>query len=82
MGWIQPPLLAAAEAGAAGAAPCPRKGAAVAYCAATNSLYVFGGMAGDRAVLGDLWRLRMDTWQWSQVSCAGWLQTGKASSEA
>ena len=68
MGWVQHPQLAGEPAGGDGSGgPCARKGAALAYCAATSSLYVFGGMAEGRRLLADLWRLRMDTAEWAQV---------------
>jgi hypothetical protein len=63
MGWVHVPPLA--DAGAP--APCPRKGHAMAYCSATNSVYIFGGMAEGRQLLNDLWLLRMDTYEFTKV---------------
>ena len=47
--------------------PCPRKGHAMVYCGVSNSIYIFGGMGTQRQLLNDLWRLRMDTYEWTQV---------------
>ncbi|GAB4820456.1 hypothetical protein N2152v2_007502 [Parachlorella kessleri] len=64
MAWVQlPPSTAPAAA-----APCPRMGHAMAYCDAINTLFIFGGQ-GEDGLLNDLWQLRMDTFEWTQLEC-------------
>jgi hypothetical protein len=60
MGWVQMPPLA--DTGSP--APCARKGHAMVYCSVSNSIYLFGGVDAGRQLLNDLWRLRMDTYEW------------------
>ncbi len=57
-----PPL-----ADASSPVPCPRKGHALVFCPASNSVYLWGGQGQGRQLLNDLWRLRMDTYEWTQV---------------
>lgn len=65
MAWVPAPQQA--DAPPLAPAPCPRAGHAMAYCAASNCVYLFGGAAEGQRLLGDLWRLQMGTFQWDQV---------------
>lgn len=50
-----------------GSSPGARSGAALVYHAATRSVYLFGGK-GEQGLISDLWRFRLDSGTWTQLS--------------
>ena len=49
-----------------------------AYCQDHQTMYVFGGEGQKRKTLGDLWALKLDTLEWTQMGSSGKLKRTKA----